>query len=201
MDDFDLIKRCATGDKQARTQFIEKYSRLIYNYIVNVLYARKDPAAQCHVNDVFQELFCFLLEDNARKLCSFQARNGCTLASWLRQVTVNFTIDYLRKIKPELSLDGGDDEGGTLMGMLSYGSASAADSLHAREQMENLKDCIEMLGIDDKYFIELHINRGLKLDEVKTHLGISRNALDVYKSRLMNRLRDCFRSKGYVINQ
>jgi DNA-directed RNA polymerase specialized sigma24 family protein len=46
----------------------------------------------------------------------------------------------------------------------------------------------------------LLINRGLKPEELKEHLRLSRGAIDMRKSRIIERLRDCFRSKGFALD-
>lgn len=200
MDDLEFVQRCVKGDKQAWDEFLKTYSRLIYNYIHNVLNVKGYPFAQSHINDIFQGIFCSLIKDNFKKLRSFQARNGCSLASWLRQVTINFTIDYLRKIKPAVSIDAETDDGLSLKDLLADGSLSATDTLSHEEKLKDLKDCIEKLDNDDKYFLELHINRGLRLEELKGHFKVSRGAIDMQKSRIMDKLRECFKGKGFLLD-
>jgi len=199
MDDLAFVQLCVKGDKRVWDEFIDKYSRLIYNYIYSVLKIKGSTFTQGNINDLFQEIILSLVKDNFKKLSSFKARNGCSLASWLRQVTVNFTIDYLRRLKPSISIDEENDEGLSLAEILSYDSPSVADSLSQDEKLAHLKDCIDELDNDDKYFLELHINRGLSLQELKEHFKISRGAIDMRKSRIIGRLRDCFKSKGFDV--
>jgi hypothetical protein len=104
----------------------------------------------------------------------------------------------VRRIKPSFSLETAGDSDDGLLGVLVDGADGAFDRLSAGETMTGLKDCVEALGGDDKYFLEMHINRGVRLDDMREHLGISRSAVDVYKSRLMGRLRDCFKRKGFL---
>ena len=70
----------------------------------------------------------------------------------------------------------------------------------SREKINQLKDCIKGLNADDKYFLELHLNRGLSLAELKGVLRISRGAIDMRKSRIIGRLRECFKSKGFLLD-
>ena len=200
MDDLEFVQRCVKGDKQAWDEFLRKYSRLIYNYIHNVLNAKGYPFAQSHINDIFQEIFCSLIKDDFKKLRSFKARNGCSLASWLRQVTINFTIDYIRKIKPAVSIDEETDDELSLKDLLADDSVSVTDTLSQEERIKSLKECIERLGSDDKYFLELHINRGLRLEKLKDYFKRSRGAIDMQKSRLIDKLRECFKTKGFLLD-
>jgi len=199
MNDLEFVRRCVKGDKRAWNEFVEKYSSLIYNYIHSVLKIKGRSFAEDNINDLFQEIFLSLAKDNFKKLSTFQARNGCSLASWLRQVTVNFTIGYIRKLKPLVSIDEETDDGFSLTDLLSSSSPSAADVLSQEERLTHLKDCIDKLDIDDKYFLELHIHRGLGIEELKAWFKISRPALDMRKSRIIERLRACFKSKGFIL--
>ena len=200
MNDLEFVRRCVKGDKRAWNEFVERYSSLIYNYIHSVLKIKGRTPAEDNVNDLFQEIFLSLAKDNFKKLSSFQARNGCSLASWLRQVTVNFTIDYIRKLKPLVSIDAETDDGFSLAEILTSNSPSVTDVLSQEERLTHLKDCIDKLALDDKYFLELHIHRGLGIEELKAWFKISRPALDMRKSRIIERLRDCFKRKGFVLS-
>ena len=63
----------------------------------------------------------------------------------------------------------------------------------------HLEDCISRLDSDDRYFLELYLNRGFSLEELKGILRAARGAVDMRKSRIIERLRDCFRRKGFVL--
>ncbi len=201
MSDLEFVRRCVKGDKQSWDEFVNKYSRLIYNYIYSALKIKGFLSTEETVNDLFQEIFLTLVKDNFKKLKSFKAKNGCSLASWLRQITVNFSIDYLRKARPTVSLDEeNDEESPSLKEILPDSSARITDTLSHQERLLHLKDCIKVLEKDDKYFLELHIHRGLGLEDLKAHFRISRGAIDMRKSRLIERLRDCFRNKGFALD-
>ncbi|MEK6727840.1 MAG: sigma-70 family RNA polymerase sigma factor [Candidatus Omnitrophota bacterium] len=200
MGDLEFIQRCVKGDSQPWDEFLKKYSRLIFNYIYNTLNAKGFIPSQEHTEDIFQGVFQSLLDNNYRKLKSFGGRNGCSLASWLRQVTINFTIDYLRKVKPAVSMDAQDNEGLALKDILPDDSNPIPDTLIHAEKLNTLKECIEKLEKQDKYFLELHINRGLRLETLKEHFRVSRGAIDMQKSRIIGRLRDCFKTKGFALD-
>lgn len=200
MTDLEFVQRCVKGERKAWDEFLNKYSRLIYNYIYNVLNSKTHPFNQDDVRDIFQEILCELIKDDFRKLKSFKGKNGSSLASWLRQVTINFTIDYTRKFKPAVSLEEDNEDGLNLKEILKDSSVRAPDLLTLEEKLNSLKDCIENLEVDDKYFLELTMNRGLSLEELKVHFKISRGAIDMRKSRIIERLKDCFKRKGFRLD-
>ncbi len=196
MNDLEFVRKCCQGDKQTWDSFVEKYSRLIYNYIHSAARFSGLSLRQEDIDDIFQDTFAALSKDNFRKLKSFQAKNGCSFATWLRQVTVNLTFDFLRGLKKTVSLEEGD-EGSTLKEILADSSPQIGELLQQDELLKGLKECIEVLGADDKFFVELHINRGIALEVLKGYFRISRGAIDMKKARIIERLRDCFRSKGF----
>ncbi|MBM3245796.1 MAG: sigma-70 family RNA polymerase sigma factor [Candidatus Omnitrophica bacterium] len=200
MDDLEFVQRCVAADKKSWDEFVNKYSRLIYNYIHSVLKIKGYPATEEAVNDLFQEIILALVKDNFKRLRTFKGRNGCSLASWLRQVSVNFTIDYIRRLKPAVSIDEEDGAELSLREILPDESAGIRVVLSHKERLLRLAECVEALGRDDKYFLELHINRGLALEDLMGHLRVSRGAIDMRKSRLMERLRECFKSKGFALD-
>lgn len=201
MDDLEYVLRCVKGDRRSWDEFVTKYSRLIYSYIHSVL--RLKPQRQTnqeHVNDIFQEIFVLLSRDNFRKLRSFKAKNGCSLASWLRQVVINYTIDYLRKAKFTLSLDEENEDGFALGDIIPDQKASAPKIAEFREKMQNLKECIGGLQLDDKLFLELHVNQDVGMQDLMALFKVTRGAIDMRKARIIERLRECFRSKGFVLD-
>ena len=198
MDDLEFVHQFIKGESQARDQFIKRYSRLIYNYIHHVLGVKgfKDPAG--HADDIFQGFIAFLMDEDCRKLRAFKARNGATLATWIRYLTINFTRDYLRKIKPVFSLDAETEEGLSAKDILADNSLSAVEELLKEEKAKVLDECIDLLNNEDKYFVELNFNQKVSLEIMRDFLKLTRGAIDMQKARLMKKLKDCFKHKGFT---
>lgn len=200
MNDLEFIQGCVSGNKQSWNEFMERYSRLIYKYIHSVLNAKGFTPAQDYIDDIFQELFKSLIQNNYKKLKSFKGKNGCSLASWLRQVTINLTLDYLRKIRPAVSLDAEISDDFTLKDVLSDTSASVPDLLNYEEELRSLQDCIQRLSNQEKYLIELNINQGIRLEILREFFKLSRGAIDMQKARIIEKLKECFKSKGFKLD-
>jgi RNA polymerase sigma factor (sigma-70 family) len=201
MDDPELLEGCFKGNKQSWNEFHTRFSRLIYHYIHNVLKTKNCDYHQEDVSDIFQVIFRLLIKDDCKKLRSYSAKNGCSLASWLRLVTINCTLDYLRKLKqPLFSIDDDGNNQVSFKDRLQDNSALAVDLLSKEEKLVALKDCIDVLAVDDQYFLELFLNQSLKLEQLRRHLKLSRGAVDMRKSRIFKRLADCFRSKGFALD-
>jgi RNA polymerase sigma factor (sigma-70 family) len=201
MDDLEFVQRCVKGDQRIFNEFLRKYSRLIYSYIYSVLKLKGTyQSNQDHIDNIFQGIFVLLTQNNFKKLKSFRAKNGCSLASWLRQVVINYSIDYLRKQRTLVSLDEENDEGSSLKDILSDDSVSVIEKIESEERIAHLRDCIDRLDTDEKYFLELHIHRDLNLEQLKRHFRVSRPAIDMRKKRIIDKLKDCFKSKGFMLD-
>lgn len=201
MDDLEFVQKCVQGDRQSWKEFVDKYSRLIYNYIHSVSRIKGSPLTQENINDIFQEIFLSLVANNFRKLKSFKAKNGCSLASWLRQVSINAAIDCMRKIKPAIiSLDEENDSDTGIKDTLADRAPLVTSQLLQEEKLVHLKDCVEKLDTRDKYFLELYINKGVSLEELRQILKVSRGSVDMRKSRIIDKLRDCFKGKGFMLD-
>jgi RNA polymerase sigma factor (sigma-70 family) len=199
MTDLEFVRSCVKKDKQAWPDFIAKYSRLIYNYIHSVLKIKGARFTQENIDDLFQDIFLALVRDDFKKLKSFRAKNNCSLASWLRQVTVNFTIDYLRALHPTVSLEEEIGEEACLKDLLPDDRPGQAQGAADKEKLGTLAECIDGLSGDDKYFLKLHLGKNLAPKELTGHLGASRGALEMRRKRIIDRLRECFQSKGFVL--
>jgi len=197
--DLEFVRRCIAADPDAWNAFIERYSRLIYSAIHATLRLKGyDSRFLDSVGDIFQDVFAFLQHDTYKKLKTYQGKNGCSFASWLRLVTVRRTIDYLRKQKNMVSLDAADEEGNSLSDICAAAGVSARDSCIGEDVLFQLAQCIDGLPGDDRYCLELLFRQRLSPVEVGQTLGISRQAVDMRKMRFLDKLKDCFRKKGLL---
>ncbi|MCM8789780.1 MAG: hypothetical protein NC916_02000, partial [Candidatus Omnitrophica bacterium] len=87
----------------------------------------------------------------------------------------------------------------SLKDILADDCLSADEETVFNEKLSLLKKCIAELDSSAKYFIELNFNRRLKLEKIRKHLKLSRGAVDMYKYRIINKLRECFRRKGFAL--
>ncbi len=199
MDDLEFVQGCIKGDKQSWIEFLSRYSHLIYNYIYSVLAVKGRNFSNDQVEDLYQEIFHNLIKDNYKKLTTYKAKNGCSLASWLRQVTVNFTIDYLRRLKPSVvSIDAETDEGFSLKDTIVDLTPEVTDFLNEQDRRKTLYECIDLLDSGEQYFMELFLGQELSLEQIKEHLKLNRGAVDMRKSRIFQKLQECFKRKGFI---
>ena len=197
--DLEFAQRCANGDRQAWDEFLVTYSRLLYSCIFSAARTAGKRLSPDEHEDIFQGLFLSLIDDNSRKLKTYRGINGCTLASWLRQVAINFTLSRMEKRETVVSLEEENHLGLSLRELIPDYGRAVHDISSEKEHIGRLGECIERLESDDRYFIELNLNFGLNLEEIREHLKITRGAVDMRKARIVERLRDCFKGKGVIV--
>jgi len=159
MDDLRFIKSCVSLDQKTWHEFLKKYSRLIYTYIYRVtvnLYGL--PHNHHLIDDIFQGVLQSLIDDNCRRLRSFKGYNGCSFASWLRLVTINYTLTIMRKQRQFIALDD-DTIGSPLMDTLQDTRILPDEAAIYKEHAQNLKECIKRLDGDDKFLIQLLVTK------------------------------------------
>jgi len=201
MSDLEFIRKCVSGRKRFWQEFVDRYARLIYTYILSVLkYKGITYLSEETIRDIFQEIIFSLVKDDFKKLKSFTAKNGSSFASWLRQVVVNYTLDYLRRPKITTIPLREPNDADNHQNVIYDDSSSITEMAINKERLEHLKDCIRQLGQNEKYLMELHIYRGVRLDRLRKHLRLTRGAIYMQKARIIRKLRNCFKSKGFAFN-
>jgi len=85
----------------------------------------------------------------------------------------------------------------SLQDTLADDSLPVTETLSMDERLKILDYCIELLSSEDKYFIELNFNQEISLETLRDFLKLSRGAIDMKKARLIRRLKECFKGKGF----
>ncbi len=94
-DEKDLLIGCFNGDRHAQGDFVTRFSDLVYHTVLNTLKAKAVDCQTQDVEDLHQTVFMRLLEKRCRRLRQFRGKNGCSLRSWVRMITVHAVIDHL----------------------------------------------------------------------------------------------------------
>ena len=194
MDDLEFIRRIIYRDKKAWSEFIDRYSRLIYSFIFRTSKLKGMILRTGEADDLCHEIFLRLADNDFEKLKTYKAKNGCKFATWLRQVTVNYVISYLRKTKQLRSLDEETSDGVSLHELLPSDLRSIHEDLTENELFVELKDCIGRLDADDVKLIELIYYQDATIKELEKIFRLERPVLDMRKSRATSKLRQCLKS-------
>jgi RNA polymerase sigma factor (sigma-70 family) len=176
-----LLAGCVNGEKAAWDTFVQQYSKLVYHTIRKTLTLHHTESRDEVIEDLYQEFFISILQNNCRKLGQFRGDGGCTLASFLRVVASRLTIDHLRK-QPTPTVEVTD--------AFASDQLDAPGSLIDFEEQKSLSVAIESLSAKERLLVDLHFHQGLPAEEVASVLKISAGAFYTQKSRLVAKLRE-----------
>lgn len=87
MNTEEIIINCIAGDRKAQKALYDTYSRMVLRTVMN--YVSDKDSAMDIVHDSFLKIF--------KKISRFN--NEKELESWMRTVTINTAIDFIRKSK------------------------------------------------------------------------------------------------------
>ena len=182
-----LIAGCLRSEKAAWDSFVLQYSNLVYHTIKKTLNLHHvEPRADL-VEDLYQEFFISLLRNDYNKLRQFRGARGCSLASWLRLLTVRLTIDLLRKQAPT---------SGEVAGATSRHSPDPAEPFINEQQERLLNEAIQSLSPRERILLDLCYRQALASEEVAQILKTSVNAIYTQKSRVLEKIREVLRRSG-----
>ncbi len=89
MTDYELVRRCLSGKRDAFSELVTRYKRLIYSTIYNFIGDSPD------MSDVFQEVFLKVY----KSLASYNP--AYRFSTWVVKITTNECLDRLRQKKSE----------------------------------------------------------------------------------------------------
>ena len=190
-----LLSGCLAGDRKAYETFVRRFSDPVYRAVQYAFKVKYVSYNASDLEDLHNTVFLCLFENRCKKLRQYQGKNGCSLATWIRIVTVRTVLNHLRKKGidsmawqtkripledlPELKSDG----------------AGPWALMEKAEQERLLQDGIRNLSPRDRLFMRLHFEMGLSLEEVAETMDFSiENAYSV-KHRAIQRL------KSYVTSE
>jgi RNA polymerase sigma-70 factor (ECF subfamily) len=188
-EDRDLLSRCFSGDWEAAEDLVRRFSNLVYQAIQHTLIVKHVRFNKQDLEDFHNTVFLRLFENGCKRLKQFRGEKGCSLATWIRLITVRTVLDHLRK-KGVDSIARRDtqvtmDEAYGLKGDDFDGLAL----LERAEQEQFLRKGMQNLSPRDRLFMKLHFDQGLSAAEVAAAMRVSVENVYTIKHRAIQRLR------------
>ncbi|CAN2039887.1 RNA polymerase sigma-70 factor, ECF subfamily [Candidatus Magnetomoraceae bacterium gMMP-15] len=187
-EDRQLLSGCATGDNEALESLFRKYSNLVYHYVRHILAIRNVPYDEEELKELHNTVFLQLYDQQCKKLRQYEGKNGCSLASWIRLITVRTVLNQLRKKsidiawrKQRIPLNDAPPLFGNEVDGFEFTKKS--------ERQRLVKEGLKKLGNRDRLFLKLHIEKGFPVPEVATIMNISEANAHTIKHRAIQRLK------------
>jgi RNA polymerase sigma factor (sigma-70 family) len=196
IDEKDLIARIRKGERAAWDELVDGYGRLIYYAIQRTLEMKGVRRSPEDVQDIFQSIFVHLAEDSGRRLLSYTGKHKCTLASWIRMIAVNYTIDMIRRqAKYSFHVDFEEVNSEEFEKSWFEGHQTPDQHLMEKETENQLLKCLAELDKDDRAFLELFL-KGMSPKELARLYRV--NATNIYSryNRIKAKLKKAAEIKG-----
>jgi len=196
IDEKALLARIRKGERAAWDELVDGYGRLIYYAIQRTLEMKGIRRNQDEVQDIFQSIFVHLAEDKGRRLLSYSGKHKCTLASWIRMITVNYTIDMIRRqAKYSYHVDFEETDSEEFEKSWFNGHKTPDDSLMEKEKENQVVRCLSELDKEDRTFLELFL-KGMTPKELAKLYRVSAGNIYSRYNRLKEKLKKAAQIKG-----
>jgi RNA polymerase sigma-70 factor, ECF subfamily len=182
--DWELVRQCKSGDRQAFRELVERYQRKTMAIAFGILHDREDA------QEIAQEAF-------AKVFTSIQKfKEEASFYTWLYRITVNLAIDRQRQKNRQPLLertDQGEGENARIESIPDTNEADPYEKLKDQELAERIRSALAELTPAHKAVILLREIEGLSYEEISEVLQCSRGTvmsrLHYARKKLQSRLR------------
>lgn len=185
--DHELVKLYQAGTQQALEELIRRHKRSIFSAIY--LIVRNRPLAE----DIFQEAFIKIIQT----LRSGNYNEEGKFGGWAVRVARNLTIDYVRKMKRDVTIT--DSEGNDIFNYIVIAEESREDKLMQLQTERQIKDLIKYLPEEQREVLILRHWGDLSFKEIADKTGVSINTALGRMRYALNNLRKLMVAKGVQI--
>lgn len=175
-----LVERCVRREQGAWNEFLRRYGALIRGTIIQKLASFGHTDAKSDADDIFQEVFKGLIENDCRALSSIKNRDR--IEPWLCAVALHKTIDFVRKKSP--SPHSGETQSYVAEQSAQYSHSPPGES----EAVEKVWEAVEELRPDEQLLVKWHYVHGLKYREMADLAEVSINTVSSRLFRIKKKL-------------
>jgi RNA polymerase sigma-70 factor (ECF subfamily) len=189
-EDLLLASRCASGEETALEALVKRFSGLIYHAVKHTFILKRVPHTQQDLEDLHGLVFLHLLDKKCRKLGQYKGTNGCSLASWIRLITIQTVLNHLR-MRGMDSFSWGERRSSIedLHGEMATDGDDVIQKMEKEELMGIIEAEIHRLPVREKLLMRLHFEKGLGHDEIASLMHLSFQNVYTIKHRAIKRLR------------
>ena len=184
---------CCRGERESQEALIRRFSNLVYSTILHTYKAKSRNCQDEDLDDLHNTVFMRLLERRCRRLRQYKGKNGCSLASWIRMITVRTVIDHLRQTADALAQPSRVSDDALLL--LRSDAPEPWQLLDRQQQGDIVRSAMNLLLPRDRLFLKLHCLEGLPLREVAGIMNVSENNAYSLKHRAIKRLKAAIASE------
>jgi RNA polymerase sigma factor (sigma-70 family) len=183
--DQDLVTRAQSGDTRAFDALILKYGDKLYGLVYNMTSHKEDT------HDLLQEIFARAYQS----LGSFKGNS--TFYTWIYQIAVNLTLNFLKKRKRRTGLSLNDPDSAVQSDPALVDSTTEANperQTRLRELQVKLNEAMQKLSEPHRMVVTMFDIQGMSHGEIagilKTSEGTVRSRLHYAHLQLQSALQD-----------
>jgi len=185
--DAALIGAVLRGEKRAGDVFVARFGRLIAAIL------RRMGLSQQDREDLYQQVFVHLWEQNGRRLSLWQARGGGKFSSYLEVVVVRLAYDYQHRVversRATDSLDQFDETADRAACRLSAAAPDLTEVVACRQQKAAIDQMLTRLSPRDAQIIRRRHYHEQSYRDISDALGIRVEQVGIVLMRAERRLR------------
>jgi RNA polymerase sigma factor (sigma-70 family) len=188
-DERALVLACAANDRRAWNELVQRYSLLVYSSVLRAARAQGIALSEEEVDDLHNAVFVALYEDDCRRLRACEGR--CRLTSWIKVVSVNLSIDYIRRkrrMRRTFVADTDSADGPSWLDAAPDG-VDAERKLAARREWSWLQRAMGELTPQDRLLLERLFVDEASYEDIAAELHTTVGAVYTRKTRLLDKLR------------
>lgn len=184
ISDHELVKLYQSGTQTALEELIKRHKRSIFSAIY--LIVRDRPLAE----DIFQETFIKII----KTLRSGHYNEEGKFVGWAVRVGRNLTIDYIRKMKRDVTIT--DSEGNGIFDYLVIAEESKEDKIMQMQSEHQLKNLIKLLPEEQREVLIMRHWGDMSFKEISDKTGVSINTALGRMRYALNNLRKMMVAQG-----
>jgi RNA polymerase sigma factor (sigma-70 family) len=175
-----------------RQAFITHYWRLVENTVTKVFGLKAVSCTQEGIEDMRNEIFLKMLENNCKKLWQYQESRGRSLAGWIVMIA-NQTV--LADLRSKAVLNTANQS--KLIPMdEAFGLSVSENHLYDRkEQARILGSAMGDLPVKGRLILKMYYFHGLDFETIARYLKMKKGAVYTAKSRALEQLKDLVKKK------
>jgi RNA polymerase sigma-70 factor (ECF subfamily) len=179
--DFEVVRKAQVGDAGAFNEVVTAYRRRIMGTVARMIGRPED------VEDVAQEVFLRLYYSMD------QLRSPEVFEPWLYRLTVNASLDYLRKRRRRAESRMADlSEQQVMMADAAAGTRWSEDQAQKAKTREMVDALLSEVSEGDRVLLTLKEVEGLSLKELQSIYDVNESALKVRLFRARQRVLKAF---------
>ena len=189
LDDRALIAGCLSGSRDALEGLVRRFSDPVYRSIQYALKAKDIRYSREDLEDLHNSVFLSIFENQCRKLRQYRGENGCSLATWIRLITVRVVIDHKRKTNVD-ALGCRKKVPVDILDSFRSDESDPVDDMEKTRQWGLIQEGMKALPPRDRFFMTLYCQEGYSIKEIADLMNLSEENAHSVKHRAIKRLKD-----------